>query len=56
MQPGASPHREAAITYDVSVKANGCYHAEAPPGFVGQQTMRAANGTTVINPLFAFDG
>jgi len=56
LTPGSTPYREASVTYDVSVTANGCYQAEAPPTFVGEQTMRAVNQQNVINPLFAFNG
>lgn len=55
-QPGAQPFQETPVTYDVSLQWNGCYKAESPPSFVGQQTMRDANGKQVINPLFVFYG
>jgi ABC-2 type transport system permease protein len=55
-QPGAQPFQETPVTYDVSLQWNGCYKAESPPSFVGQQTMRAAGGRQVVNPLFVFYG
>jgi ABC-2 type transport system permease protein len=54
--PGAEPYELTPVTYDVSVKADGCYKADAPPSFVGQQTMTAADGRTVVNPLFTIYG
>ena len=38
------------------MQSNGCYKAESPPSFVGQQTMRDANGHQVVNPLFVLYG
>jgi ABC-2 type transport system permease protein len=55
-QLGAVPFQQTVVTYDVSVQANGCYKAESPPSFVGQQTMRTARGHTVVNPLFVIYG
>ncbi len=55
-QPGANPFQDTPVTYDVSVKSNGCYKAEAPPSFVGQQMMRDAHGQSVVNPLFTIYG
>ena len=55
-QPGAEPFQQTPVTYDVSLQWNGCYKAESPPTFVGQQTMRAANGQQVVNPLFVLYG
>jgi hypothetical protein len=51
-QPGAQPFQQTPVTYDVSVTADGCYKAESPPTFVGQQTMRDASGHSIVNPLF----
>jgi hypothetical protein len=51
-QPGAVPFQQTPVTYEVSVQANGCYKGQSPPSFVGQQTMRDAQGRTVVNPLF----
>jgi ABC-2 type transport system permease protein len=55
-QPGKVPFQETPVTYDVSVQANGCYKAQSPPAFVGQQTIRDARGETVVNPLFVVYG
>jgi len=55
-QPGAVPFQQTPVTYDVSVKSDGCYKAEAPPSFVGQQMMRDAQGHNVVNPLFTIYG
>ncbi len=55
-QPGKVPFQQALVTYDVSVQSNGCYKAESPPTFVGQQTMRDAQGQMVVNPLFVVYG
>jgi ABC-2 type transport system permease protein len=54
--PGENPFQLAPITYDVSVRSNGCYKAEAPPAFVGQQLMTDAAHRTVVNPLFTVYG
>ena len=55
-QPGAVPYQQAPVSYDVSVQSDGCYKAESPPSFIGQQTMRDAHGQSVVNPLFTFYG
>jgi ABC-2 type transport system permease protein len=55
-QPGAVPFQSTPVSYDVTVQANGCYKAESPPSFVGQQTMRAASGHQVVNPLLVLYG
>jgi len=55
-QPGAVPFNSTPVTYDVSVKSNGCYKAEAPPTFVGQLLMKDAAGHNVVNPLFVIYG
>ena len=54
--PGASPFIPTSVTYDVSVKTNGCYKANAPPSFVGQQLMRGPGGRQIVNPLFTIYG
>jgi hypothetical protein len=55
-QPGANPFNPTVVTYDMSVRSNGCYKAEAPPSFIGQQMMRDAAGKQVVNPLFTIYG
>jgi hypothetical protein len=55
-QPGAVPFQQTPVTYDVTVQSSGCYKAESPPSFVGQQSMRDADGNQVVNPLFVIYG
>ena len=55
-QPGAVPFAQTPVIYDLSVESNGCYKAESPPTFVGQQTMVDAHGQTVVNPLYVIYG
>jgi ABC-2 type transport system permease protein len=55
-QLGAEPFQQTPVNYDVSLQWNGCYKAESPPSFVGQQTMQAAGGHQVVNPLFVIYG
>jgi ABC-2 type transport system permease protein len=50
--PGAEPFITTPVVYDVSAKSDGCYKADAPPSFVGQQMMTAAHGHSVVNPLY----
>jgi hypothetical protein len=53
------------LTYEVQVKATGCYTAQGPVSNVGQQylhtadgrtVVNTADGRTVVNPPYAFDG
>jgi ABC-2 type transport system permease protein len=55
-QSGALPFQVTPVSYDVSVKSDGCYKADAPPSFVGQQMMRVPHGRSVVNPLFTIYG
>jgi len=55
-QAGYNPLQLTPVTYDLGVKSNGCYKAEAPPSFVGRQTMTDARGAGVVNPLFIIYG
>jgi ABC-2 type transport system permease protein len=55
-QPGAEPFNQTPVTYDVSLQSDGCYKAESPPTFVGQQTMADAHHHQVVNPLFVIYG
>jgi len=53
------PHQNAAGTalrLDVSVHANGCYTADAPPTAVGALRLVDTFGQPFTNPLYAFDG
>lgn len=54
--PGAEPFLLTPVTYDVSAKADGCYKADAPPSFVGQQIMTTPSGRSVVNPLYVVYG
>jgi ABC-2 type transport system permease protein len=54
--PGFEPFLTTPVIYDVSAKSDGCYKAEAPPSFVGQQMMTVAHGRSVVNPLFVIYG
>jgi ABC-2 type transport system permease protein len=55
-QQGAVPFQPTPVTYDVSVQADGCYKAQSPPAFIGQQLMRDAAGHSVVNPLYTIYG
>ncbi len=55
-QPGAVPFWGTPVTYEVSVKSNGCYKAEAPPTAVGNLLMRDAHRRFVVNPLATIYG
>ena len=50
------PQAAAPIGLEVTVRANGCYTADAPPGIVGPRQIRDVRGRTFTNPLYAFDG
>jgi ABC-2 type transport system permease protein len=50
--PGSEPFLITPVTYDVSARSDGCYKADGPPSFVGQQMMTAAHGRSVVNPLY----
>ncbi len=54
--PGAEPFLVTPVVYDVSAKSDGCYKADAPPSFVGQQMMTAAHGRSVVNPVYIIYG
>lgn len=41
---------------DVTLKANGCYEVQSPPGAVGALYVNDDRGKAFINPLYAFDG
>jgi ABC-2 type transport system permease protein len=44
------------IGLEVTVRANGCYSAQAPPAIVGPQLLHDRLGATFVNPLYDFDG
>jgi ABC-2 type transport system permease protein len=52
----ATPSEPTDIDYDVSVNWDGCYKAQSPPLFIGQQTMRNKQGQSVVNPLYTIYG
>jgi ABC-2 type transport system permease protein len=45
-----------SMTLDVSLHANGCYTADAPPTAVGSVRLIDNFGRPFTNPLYAFDG
>jgi ABC-2 type transport system permease protein len=45
-----------ASVLDVTLKANGCYDVQSPPGAVGALFGNDDKGKSFMNPLFAFDG
>jgi hypothetical protein len=53
---GSLPPEPTAVTYDVNVNSDGCYKAQSPPAFIGQQLMRDAAGHNVVNPLYTIYG
>jgi len=55
-QPGAVPFLQTPVSYDVSVQSDGCYKAQSPPAFIGNQLMRDAQGHNVVNPLYTIYG
>jgi len=55
-QTGFDPLELSQVAYEVSVKANGCYKADAPPTFVGEQTLTGVHGGRFVNPLFTIYG
>jgi len=44
------------VDYSVTIRPNGCYTAEGQPALIGPLHLRTADGGTVLNPLYAFDG
>ncbi len=55
-QPGTVPFWGTPVTYDISVKSNGCYKAQAAPASVGNLLMRDAHGHLAVNPLATIYG
>jgi len=53
---GSLPPQPTPVTYDVSVQSDGCYKAQSPPAFIGQQLMRDSQGHNVVNPLYTIYG
>jgi hypothetical protein len=54
--PGSLPPQPTPVSYDISIQSDGCYKAQSPPAFIGQQLMRAADGNQVVNPLYTIYG
>jgi hypothetical protein len=44
------------LSFDVEVQPIGCYIASGPPAIVGQLELTTPKGSSVTNPLYAFDG
>ncbi len=55
-QSGAMPFQQTPVSYDLSVTGDGCFKAQSPPAFIGQQLMRDATGHNVVNPLYTIYG
>jgi len=53
---GPMPPQQTTVTYELSVQGDGCYKAQSPPAFIGQQTMRDDHGASVVNPLYTIYG
>jgi ABC-2 type transport system permease protein len=53
---GSLPPEPTVVSYDVSVNSDGCYKAQSPPAFIGQQLMRDGHGHYVVNPLYTIYG
>ena len=53
---GPLPPQQTTITYEVSVQSDGCYKAQSPPAFIGQQLMQNGRGQSVVNPLYTIYG
>ncbi|HUZ29271.1 MAG TPA: ABC transporter permease [Solirubrobacteraceae bacterium] len=54
--PGSLPPQPTPVSYDISVQWDGCYKAQSPPAFIGQQLMRDAGGAQLVNPLYTIYG
>jgi hypothetical protein len=55
-QTGTPTPNFEPVDYDVTVKVNGCYSADGPPTFIGNQTFEDPHGKKVYNPLFEIYG
>ncbi|WP_018505495.1 hypothetical protein [Parafrankia discariae] len=42
--------------FELQVRSNGCYQAGGPTKIVGPLMIRTTTGSTVVNPVFEFDG
>ncbi len=48
--------QDAAASYEVAVRADGCYTATGAPAVIGPQQLERVGGALVRNPLASFDG
>jgi ABC-2 type transport system permease protein len=53
---GPLPPQQTTVSYELSVQSDGCYKAQSPPAFIGQQQMRDDHGQYVVNPLYTIYG
>jgi hypothetical protein len=44
------------VTYEISVKSNGCFTADGASAVIGPLLIRDAEGHRIVNPLYVFDG
>jgi hypothetical protein len=47
---------QAIFTYELSVRADGCYTADGSPSLVGGAMLTTPSGSNRVNPLFKFYG
>ena len=47
---------QAVFTYELSVRADGCYKADGSPSVIGGAMLTTPSGSNVVNPLFEFYG
>lgn len=47
---------QAIFTYELSVRADGCYAADGSPTLIGGAMLTTPSGANVVNPLFEFYG
>jgi ABC-2 type transport system permease protein len=53
---GSLPPEPTTVSYDISVESDGCYKAQSPPIFIGQQLMKGPDGSQIVNPLYTIYG
>ena len=47
---------QSVFTYELSVRADGCYVADGSPSLVGGAMLTTPSGANRVNPLFSFYG
>jgi hypothetical protein len=47
---------QSYFTYELSVRADGCYAADGSPALIGGANLTTPSGANVVNPLFEFYG